>query len=78
MSLHGMGWHAKMSASQRARSWWNADRDDKLRELWAAGLTTTEIGQALGSGCTKNAVIGRAHRLELPPRPSPIRQKRAP
>lgn len=48
--------------------------DDPLREpltrLWDEGLTTAEIGRQLG--IKKNAVIGKAHRMGLPARPSPI------
>ena len=45
---------------------WTPERDDKLRELWDSGLTGSQIGVRLGA--TKNSVIGRAHRLHLPPR----------
>jgi GcrA cell cycle regulator len=44
----------------------------QLRVLWAEGHSTAEIGRRLG--VTKNAVISKAHRLHLPPRPSPIRR----
>ena len=53
-----------------APSPWTDERDDTLRALWDAGETTLEIGRRMG--VTKNAVIGRAHRLKLTPRPSPI------
>ncbi len=43
-----------------------------LRALWDEGHSTAEIGRRLG--VTKNAVVGKAHRLELPARPSPIRR----
>lgn len=43
-----------------------------LRALWGEGLSTAEIGRRLG--VTKNAVVGKAHRLVLPARPSPIRR----
>lgn len=44
--------------------------DEELRQLWAEGVSTRNIGIKIGK--TKNAVVGRAHRLELPGRPSPI------
>ncbi|MGI3775700.1 MAG: GcrA family cell cycle regulator [Janthinobacterium lividum] len=47
-----------------------------LRALWDEGLSTAEIGRRLG--VTKNAVVGKAHRLVLPARPSPIRRGAAP
>lgn len=43
---------------------------EKLRAAWDAGTATEAI--ALSMGLTKNAVIGKAHRLRLTPRPSPI------
>ncbi len=43
-----------------------------LRRLWDEGHATAEIGRRLG--VTKNAVVGKAHRLDLPHRPSPIRR----
>lgn len=49
---------------------WTEDQDAKLRRLWADGLSSAQIGAAMRM--TKNAVVGRAHRLKLPPRPSPI------
>jgi GcrA cell cycle regulator len=47
-----------------------------LRNLWSEGLSTAEIGRRLG--ISKNAVVGKAHRLALDPRPSPIRRSAAP
>ncbi len=51
---------------------WSEDRVEKLRKLWADGLTTGEIGKRLG--VSKNSVVGKAHRLNLESRPSPIRR----
>ena len=51
---------------------WTDDRIAKLKKLWSDGLTTGEIGKRLG--VSKNAVVGKAHRLELKSRPSPIRR----
>jgi GcrA cell cycle regulator len=51
---------------------WNEDAISKLRALWAEGLSTAEIGRRMG--VSKNAVVGKAHRLNLPSRPSPIRR----
>jgi GcrA cell cycle regulator len=42
----------------------------ELRRLWTEGLSTAEIGRRLG--VSKNAIVGKAHRLALSPRPSPI------
>lgn len=42
----------------------------RLRLLWDEGHSTSEIGRRLG--LSKNSVVGKAHRLRLPSRPSPI------
>ncbi len=46
--------------------------DDSLRVLWASELSTAQIGIKLN--VSKNAVVGRAARLGLPSRPSPIKR----
>lgn len=51
---------------------WNEETIARLRTLWNEGLSTAEIGRRMG--VSKNAVVGKAHRLGLPPRPSPIRR----
>ena len=50
---------------------WNDEKIGQLKRLWKDGLTTSEIGKKLG--ISKNAVVGKAHRLSLEGRPSPIR-----
>ncbi|RAI60851.1 GcrA family cell cycle regulator [Roseicella frigidaeris] len=52
---------------------WTAEAIDQLRSLWAEGHSTAEIGRRMG--ISKNAVVGKAHRLNLPARPSPIRRE---
>lgn len=49
---------------------WTAERDAQLRNLWDAGLSGTKIGRRMG--ISKSAAIGRAHRLKLKSRASPI------
>ncbi|GAA4494907.1 hypothetical protein GCM10023158_14000 [Gluconacetobacter tumulicola] len=51
---------------------WTEETIARLRELWQQGLSTAEIGRQLS--VTKNAVVGKAHRLGLQARPSPIRR----
>ncbi len=48
---------------------WPQDKIDRLRDLWATGMSTALIGKALG--VSKNAVVGKASRIGLS-RPSPI------
>lgn len=51
---------------------WTEEAIGRLRALWAEGLSTAEIGRRMG--ISKNAVVGKAHRLNLSARPSPIRR----
>ena len=51
---------------------WTDDRVSMLREFWGQGLSANQIAQRIG-GVTRNAVIGKAHRLGLDGRPSPIK-----
>lgn len=55
---------------------WTEARIAALGELWRQGLSTAEIGRRLG--ISKNAVVGKAHRLELSARPSPIKLRPIP
>ena len=48
---------------------WSEEREAKLRELWEKGHTASQIAEILG-GITRNAVIGKAHRLKLAGRAS--------
>ena len=52
---------------------WTDDKIDKLQRLWGKGLTASQIAKEIGGGITRNAVIGKAHRLKLPSRPSPVK-----
>jgi GcrA cell cycle regulator len=51
---------------------WNDVVTRKLRDLWTEGHSTAEIGRRIG--VSKNAIVGKAHRLDLPARPSPVRR----
>jgi GcrA cell cycle regulator len=55
---------------------WTHERVSQLSVLWQEGHSTAEIGRRLG--ISKNAVVGKAHRLLLDPRPSPLKTKPAP
>jgi GcrA cell cycle regulator len=50
---------------------WTEERIDTLRKMWEGGQTASQIAEALG-GVSRNAVIGKAHRLGLQSRPSPV------
>ena len=43
---------------------WNETKVDKLKELWGKGSTASQIAEIIG-GISRNAVIGKAHRLNL-------------
>jgi GcrA cell cycle regulator len=51
---------------------WDTDTINRLRYEWALGTATAEIGRKLG--VSKNAIVGKAHRLDLDSRPSPIQR----
>jgi len=51
---------------------WTDERIDRLKTMWADGATASQIADELG-GVSRNAVIGKAHRLGLEQRPSPVK-----
>jgi GcrA cell cycle regulator len=51
---------------------WTDERIDRLKSLWMQGMTASQIAEELG-GVSRNAVIGKAHRLGLQSRPSPVK-----
>ena len=59
---------------------WTDERVELLRKLWAEGLSASQIAAQLG-GVSRNAVIGKVHRLKLSSRgraaPTQARQKKA-
>jgi GcrA cell cycle regulator len=44
---------------------WTDDRVETLKKFWAEGLSASQIAARLGMGVTRNAVIGKVHRLNL-------------
>jgi GcrA cell cycle regulator len=65
---------------------WTEERVELLRKLWSEGLSASQVAAELGPGITRNAVIGKIHRLGLAeraktaaaPRPRAPRAPRAP
>ncbi|MDA7787926.1 GcrA family cell cycle regulator [Sphingomonadaceae bacterium] len=51
---------------------WTDDRISTLQKMWEGGSTASQIAEELG-GVSRNAVIGKAHRLGLKSRPSPVK-----
>jgi GcrA cell cycle regulator len=50
---------------------WTDERVDLLKKLWMEGLSASQIAGELGDGVTRNAVIGKVHRLKLSTRAKP-------
>lgn len=44
---------------------WTDERIAELRRLWAEGLSASQVAGEMGGGLTRNAVIGKVHRLGL-------------
>lgn len=58
---------------------WTEERIATLKKMWEGGSTASQIAEELGD-VSRNAVIGKAHRLGLKSRPSPVKpnKKKAP
>jgi len=50
---------------------WTEERVELLKKLWMEGLSASQIAGVLGEGVTRNAVIGKVHRLKLSGRAKP-------
>jgi len=51
---------------------WTEERVELLKKLWLEGLSASQIAGVLGDGVTRNAVIGKVHRLKLTGRAKPV------
>jgi GcrA cell cycle regulator len=61
---------------------WTDERVELLKKLWSDGLSASQIATEIGGGITRNAVIGKVHRLGLSGRgkaktPAPQRPRKA-
>ncbi len=56
---------------------WTDERIEQLTKMWEGGSTASQIAEELG-GVSRNAVIGKAHRLGLKARPSPVKPNEKP
>jgi GcrA cell cycle regulator len=52
---------------------WTDERIALLKQYWEEGRSASQIAEVLGEGLSRNAVIGKAHRLGLASRPSPLK-----
>lgn len=57
---------------------WTDERIAQLKAGWEGGMTASQIAEQLGEGVSRNAVIGKAHRLGLESRPSPVKNGEEP
>lgn len=62
---------------------WTQERVEKAKSLWTGGYSASQISKIIGGGLTRNAVIGKIHRLGLsgrgqPTAPAKARKPRAP
>lgn len=52
---------------------WTDERIALLKKYWAEGHSASQIAELLGDGLSRNAIIGKAHRMGLAARPSPLK-----
>ena len=69
--------------SRSSRKWqpsfdWNAEAVEMLTRLWADGLSSAKIAEEMGNGLSRMAIIGKVHRLKLPPRVTRVAVARIP
>ena len=55
---------------------WTEERVELLKKLWLEGFSASQIAAELGDGVTRNAVIGKVHRLGLSGRATPSQPAR--
>lgn len=65
------------NSAPNGRTWnqtvnWTEETVEQLRKLWAEGWSVREIGKAMH--CSKNVIVGKASRLDLPPRPAAVQR----
>jgi len=74
--VHGAALSAERAArkelEQNQKMSWTEERIERLKKMWHDGATASQIADELG-GVSRNAVIGKAHRLGLEQRPSPVK-----
>jgi GcrA cell cycle regulator len=54
---------------------WNDDTIAALRQMWLEGMSASQVARQLGGGVSRNAVIGKIHRLGLSGREAPSRPR---
>lgn len=64
VDMRFMSWVVANRSGDDQNMEWTTEAVERLKQLWAEGVTAREIGEQLG-GVSRNAVIGKAHRLGL-------------
>ena len=54
---------------------WTDEQVDTLKDLWSQGLSAGEIARTMAGGYTRNAIIGKVHRLKLEKRAKVVTRK---
>ncbi|MGA0600573.1 GcrA family cell cycle regulator [Caulobacter sp. KR2-114] len=54
---------------------WNEETIAALRQMWSEGMSASQVARQLGGGVSRNAVIGKVHRLGLSGREAPSRPR---
>ena len=68
-----------MARSDTVLSIWKDETQvEKLKTLWAEGLSASQIAKDIGHGLSRSAILGKIHRLGLSNRPQPVRPPRDP
>lgn len=55
---------------------WSEEEISSLKSMWLEGLTASQIARILGTGRSRNAVLGKVHRMRLPERAQLLPVKR--
>jgi hypothetical protein len=64
----GLGRSAWASTASEGSMIWTSAKIERLKALWAEGVSASLIAKDIGGGVTRNSVIGKIHRLKLPGR----------
>mgnify|MGYP001549019690 CR=1 FL=1 len=62
----------------KPENFWTNDRVEQLKAFWDEDLTGGAIAEKLGGGISRNSVLGKAHKLNLPPRRGSARKEEPP
>jgi hypothetical protein len=67
-----------LTRSHHHKRIWSDEQIEELKRLWGLGYSAERVARCLAAGFTRNAVIGKVHRLNLDTRPKPAPRERTP